>query len=78
MKSGAVLLIAESDGKIAVAAGVTEDLTGILSAVDIVTIAVSELGGKGGGGRADMAQGGSKSAKNAAQAINAVKQMMEG
>ena len=78
LKSGAVLLIAESDGKIAVAAGVTEDLTGILSAVDIVTIAVSELGGKGGGGRADMAQGGAKSAKNAAQAINAVKQMMEG
>ena len=78
LKSGAVLLIAESDGKIAVAAGVTEDLTGTLSAVDIVTIAVSELGGKGGGGRADMAQGGAQSAKNAAQAINAVKQMMEG
>ena len=78
LKSGAVLLIAESDGKIAVAAGVTEDLTGILSAVDIVTIAVSELGGKGGGGRADMAQGGAQSAKNAAQAINAVKQMIEG
>ena len=78
LKSGAVLLIAESDGKIAVAAGVTEDLTGILSAVDIVTIAVSELGGKGGGGRADMAQGGAQSAKNAAQAINAVKQMIAG
>jgi alanyl-tRNA synthetase len=78
LKSGAVLLIAESDGKIAVAAGVTEDLTDTLSAVDIVTIAVIELGGKGGGGRADMAQGGAKSAKNADQAINAVKQMMEG
>ena len=78
LKSGAVLLIAESDGKIAVAAGVTKDLTDTLSAVDMVTIAVSELGGKGGGGRADMAQGGAKSAKNAAQAINAVKQMMEG
>ena len=78
LKSGAVLLIAESDGKIAVAAGVTEDLTDTLSAVDIVNIAVIELGGKGGGGRADMAQGGAKSAKNADQAINAVKQMMEG
>ena len=78
LKSGAVLLIAESDGKIAVAAGVTKDLTDTLSAVDMVTIAVSELGGKGGGGRADMAQGGAQSAKNAAQAINAVKQMMEG
>jgi alanyl-tRNA synthetase len=78
LNSGAVLLIAESDGKIAVAAGVTNDLTDTLSAVDMVTIAVSELGGKGGGGRADMAQGGAQSAKNAAQAINAVKQMMEG
>jgi alanyl-tRNA synthetase len=78
LKSGAVLLIAESDGKIAVAAGVTKDLTDTLSAVDMVTIAVSELGGKGGGGRADMAQGGAQSAKNAAQAINAVKQMIEG
>ena len=77
LKSGAVLLIAETDGKIAVAAGVTEDLTETLSAVDIVTIAVTELGGKGGGGRADMAQGGAKSAENADQAINAVKQMME-
>ena len=78
LKSGAVLLIAESDGKIAVAAGVTKDLTDTLSAVEMVTIAVSELGGKGGGGRADMAQGGAQSAKNAAQAINAVKQMIEG
>jgi alanyl-tRNA synthetase len=78
LKSGAVLLIAESDGKIAVAAGVTKDLTDTLSAVDMVTIAVRQLGGKGGGGRADMAQGGAQSAKNASQAINAVKQMMEG
>ena len=78
LKSGAVLLIAESDGKIAVAAGVTKDLTDTLSAVDMVTIAVSELGGKGGGESADMAQGGAQSAKNAAQAINAVKQMIEG
>ena len=75
--SGAVLLIADSDGKAAVAAGVTEDLTVNLSAVDIVKIVVAELGGKGGGGRADMAQGGAKSIKNAEAAIAAVKTYME-
>ncbi len=75
--SGAVLLIANSDGKAAVAAGVTDDLTANLSAVDIVKIAVAELGGKGGGGRADMAQGGAKSIKNAEAAIAAVKSYME-
>jgi alanyl-tRNA synthetase len=75
--SGAVLLIANSDGKAAVAAGVTDDLTVKLSAVDIVKIAVAELGGKGGGGRADMAQGGAKSIKNAEAAIAAVQSYME-
>ncbi|MEM6596204.1 MAG: alanine--tRNA ligase, partial [Pseudomonadota bacterium] len=58
MGSGAVLLIADAGGKAAVAAGVTADLTDKLSAVDLVKAAVVELGGKGGGGRPDMAQGG--------------------
>jgi alanyl-tRNA synthetase len=75
--SGAVLLIAENDGKTAVAAGVTDDLTDIFSAVDMVKVAVAELGGKGGGGRADMAQGGAKSAKNADLAVAAVKKLLE-
>ena len=76
--SGAVLLIADADGKAAVAAGVTDDLTANLSAVDIVKIAVAELGGKGGGGRADMAQGGAKTVELAEAAISAVKTFMEG
>ena len=76
--SGAVLLIADADGKAAVAAGVTDDLTANLSAVDIVKIAVAELGGKGGGGRADMAQGGAKSVELAEAAIAAGKTLMEG
>tara|TARA_B100000768_G_scaffold181427_1_gene204402 strand:+ start:6834 stop:9494 length:2661 start_codon:yes stop_codon:yes gene_type:complete len=76
--SGAVLLIADADGKAAVAAGVTDDLTANLSAVDIVKIAVAELGGKGGGGRADMAQGGAKTVELAEAAIAAVKILMEG
>ena len=76
--SGAVLLIAEADGKVAVAAGVTQDKTGTVSAVDLVKAAVAELGGKGGGGRPDMAQGGAKDAANADAAIAAAKAVLGG
>ncbi|SFE67388.1 alanine--tRNA ligase [Roseivivax sediminis] len=76
--SGAVLLIADSGGKAAVAAGVTEDLTGRVSAVDLVKAAVAELGGKGGGGRPDMAQGGGPSADNAEAAIKAAQAVIGG
>lgn len=78
MGSGAVLLIAEADGKVAVAAGVTADKIDKVSAVDLVKAAVAELGGKGGGGRADMAQGGAKDATNADAAINAAKAVIKG
>jgi len=76
--SGAVLLIADTGGKAAVAAGVSDDLTAQLSAVDIVKAAVAELGGIGGGGRADMAQGGGKDVENAAAAIKAAEKILEG
>ena len=76
--SGAVLLIADAGGKAAVAAGVTDDLTGRVSAVDMVRAAVVELGGKGGGGRPDMAQGGGKDAAQADAAIKAVETLLEG
>ncbi|TMV82089.1 alanine--tRNA ligase, partial [Thioclava sp. BHET1] len=69
--SGAVLLIADTGGKAAVAAGVTADLTGRLSAVEIVKAAAVALGGKGGGGRADMAQAGGADASKADEAIKA-------
>ena len=78
MESGAVLLIADADGKAAVAAGVTKDLTGTVSAVDLVKAAVVELGGKGGGGRPDMAQGGGKDAANADAAIKAAEAVIGG
>ncbi len=75
--SGAVLLIAEADGKAAVAAGVTGDLTGRVSAVDMVRAAVEALGGKGGGGRPDMAQGGARDTANADAAIAAAEKILE-
>lgn len=76
--SGAILLIADTGGKAAVAAGVTADLTDRLSAVDLVKAAVAELGGKGGGGRPDMAQGGGKDASKADAAIAAAKAVIGG
>ena len=75
--SGAVLLIADGDGKAAVAAGVTPDLIGKVSAIDLVRAAVVELGGKGGGGRPDMAQGGGNDASNAAAAIAAAEAVID-
>jgi len=78
MGSGVVLLIADADGKAAVAAGVTDDLIGAVSAVDLVRAAVAELGGKGGGGRPAMAQGGGASAENADAAMSAAKAVMGG
>ncbi|MEE9454061.1 MAG: alanine--tRNA ligase [Paracoccaceae bacterium] len=72
--TGIVLLIADTGGKAAIAAGVA----GLdISAVDVVRVAAEKLGGKGGGGRADMAQAGGASADNADAAIAAVIEMLE-
>lgn len=76
--SGAILLVADAGGKAAVAAGVTDDLTSRVSAVDLVKIAAEILGGKGGGGRPDMAQAGGPSAENAEAAIAATEKFLEG
>ncbi len=78
MESGAVLLIADTGGKAAVAVGVTDDMVGRVSAVDILRAVTPELGGKGGGGRPDMAQGGGASAENAEAGIAAARAVLEG
>ena len=78
MSSGAVLLIADACGKAAVAAGVTDDLTDRVSAVDLVRAAVEQLGGKGGGGRPDFAQGGGKDPSHAQAAIEAAEAVLKG
>ncbi len=75
--SGAVLLIAETDGKATVAAGVSDDLTGRVSAIDLVRAAVEAVGGKGGGGRPDMAQGGGPDPSKAEEAIRAAEALLE-
>ena len=78
MESGVIVLISGAGGKAAIAAGVTDDLTGSLSAVDMVKAAAEALGGKGGGGRPDMAQAGGPSADNADAALDAVRKILEG
>ncbi len=78
MGSGVAAVVAVNDGKAAIAAAVTDDLTGKISAVDLVRAGVEALGGKGGGGRADMAQGGGPDGAKAADAIAAVKAVLAG
>ena len=75
--SGIAALIAVNDGRASVAVGVTDDLAGQVSAVDLVKAAVAALGGQGGGGRADMAQGGGPEGSKAREALEAVRDALE-
>ena len=73
MGSGVAAIIAVNEGKAAVAVGVTDDLTGAVSAKDLVQAGVEAVGGKGGGGRPDMAQGGGPDGDKAQDAIAAIR-----
>jgi alanyl-tRNA synthetase len=75
--SGICALVAVNEGRASVAVGVTDDLAGEISAVDLVKAAVATLGGQGGGGRPDMAQGGGPDGSKAKQALDAVKDALE-
>ena len=75
--SGIAALIAVNHGRASVAVGVTDDLAGQVSAVDLVKAAVATLGGQGGGGRADMAQGGGPEGAKAHEALEAVRGALE-
>ncbi|GAA0469075.1 alanine--tRNA ligase [Parasphingorhabdus litoris] len=76
--SGVSALIAVNDGRATVAVGVTDDLTSTYNAVELVQSAVAAVGGKGGGGRPDMAQGGGPDGAKADDAIAAVKAILAG
>ena len=71
--SGVAALVAINEGRASVAVGVTDDLTKQISAVELVKAAVAALGGQGGGGRPDMAQGGGPDGSKANEALDAVK-----
>ena len=74
--SGIAILVAVNDGRASVAVGVTDDLVGRWSAVELLRRAVATLGGQGGGGRNDMAQGGGPDGSKAAEAVAAVRQAL--
>ncbi len=75
--SGIVAIVGVTeDGKAGLAVGVTDDLTKSHSAVELVKIGAEALGGKGGGGRPDMAQAGGPDGSKAADAITAIEKAL--
>lgn len=71
--SGIAAFVTVNDGRASVLVTVTEDLTGKHSAVDLVRKGVDALGGQGGGGKPDMAQGGGPDGSKAAEALAAIR-----
>jgi alanyl-tRNA synthetase len=77
--SGIVAIVGVTeDGKAGLAVGVTEDLTATYNAVDLVKIGAAALGGKGGGGRPDMAQAGGPDGSKAQAALEAIEARLAG
>jgi alanyl-tRNA synthetase len=77
--SGVVAIVGvTADGKAGVVVGVTPDLTSRYNAVDLVRVASEALGGKGGGGRPDMAQAGGPDGTKADAALSAIEKAMAG
>ncbi|WP_034159586.1 alanine--tRNA ligase [Sphingomonas sp. ERG5] len=75
--SGVAVIVAVNDGRASIAVGVSEDLTAAHSAVELLRRAVAVLGGQGGGGRPDMAQGGGPDGDKAADAVAAIRAALE-
>lgn len=76
--SGVVTLIALNEGKASIVVGVTDDLTDRINAVDLVKAGAEALGGKGGGGRPDMAQAGGPDASAANDAVTKIESILAG
>jgi len=76
LKSAAIVLAAVADGKVALIAGVTSDLTGKLKAGELVNSVAQQIGGKGGG-RPDMAQAGGTQPAHLPAALASVKTWVE-
>ena len=74
--SGVVALVATGDDKASLVVGVTEDLTDRVDAVSLVRVGAAALGGKGGGGRRDMAQAGGPNAAAGPEALSAIEQAL--
>ena len=70
---GVAVMVAVNEGRASIAVGVTDDLVDRFNAVDLLRKAVAVLGGQGGGGRPDMAQGGGPDGAKAADAVDTVR-----
>ena len=70
--SGVTAIVSVDDGKASIVVGVTDDVTERVSAVDLVRVGSAALGGKGGGGRPDMAQAGGPDGSAARAAVDAI------
>jgi len=75
--SGVVAVLAVNEGRATVAIGVSDDLAEQVNAVGLVQAAVAALGGQGGGGRPDMAQGGGPDGSKAQEALDAIRDALE-
>ena len=76
--SGVVVVISGNEGKASIVVAVTPDMTDKVSAVDLVRVGSEALGGKGGGGRPDMAQAGGPDASKADAAVEAIRAHIAG
>jgi len=76
--AGVVALISTAEGKASIVVGVTPELTARFSAIDLVRAAAAAVGGKGGGGRPDLAQAGGPDAAQADAALAAVRSALAG
>ncbi len=76
--SGVVALVTVNEGKASLVVGVTDDISGEVSAVDLVRAGSAAVGGKGGGGRPDMAQAGGPDGSKAEDALAAIEAAMAG
>ena len=76
--SGVIALVATNDGKASIVVGVTDDLTDKINAVELVKVGSEALGGKGGGGRPDMAQAGGPDAGAANDGVSAIEKVLVG
>ena len=76
LRTAAIVLVSEDEGKVRVVAGVTKDKTSVVKAGDLVNIAAAEVGGRGGG-RPDMAQAGGNQPENIGKALEAAKAWLQ-
>ena len=74
--SGVYAVASRTEGKAALTVGVTDDLTARVSAVDLARAGAAAVGGKGGGGRADMAQAGGPDGERLDDALKAIEKAL--